>query len=348
MQLGLIARADNSGLGVQTFEFFRHMQPAKTLVIDVGHLYDDRAHTNKWTDRTRYPGAIFAEGWIPDRATICAFLEGLDVVFTAETTYHPHFIDIAHSLNVRVVIQPNWEFYDPRQHPDLWAVPTTWHYDDFPEPKTLLPVPIATDRFLGDFGVFPPLAAGNLPKHFLHVVGRPAVEDRNGTRDLLEALEHVTAEVRVTIRCQQGGYVTGLKPRLRTPKNVTLEIDPGDIENYWDLYTGDVMIMPRRFGGLCLPVNEALGAGMPVIMPDVSPNEWLPTDWLVPAGWQKRFLAKQHVDVYGVNPIDLARKIDQFATDPEFYLKARDEAQRLRAEYSWETLKPRYEEVLHG
>ena len=40
MKIGLIARADRTGLAVQTWEFWRNMQPYKTLVINptwIGH-----------------------------------------------------------------------------------------------------------------------------------------------------------------------------------------------------------------------------------------------------------------------------------------------------------------------
>jgi glycosyltransferase involved in cell wall biosynthesis len=42
-------------------------------------------------------------------------------------------------------------------------------------------------------------------------------------------------------------------------------------EEQQTLYEGfDALIMPRRYGGLCLPMNEALTSGLPVIMSDTS------------------------------------------------------------------------------
>lgn len=326
------------------------MNPDRVLCIDVGHLHNATDHVNKATYRDRYNGydTTFVEGWMPTPQDLYSFLDGLDAVYTAETAYNNALYAIAHDLGVRVVLAPNYEFLDTYARPSVWAAPSLWHYDELPVPKIHLPVPIATDRF-----VKPSLdSVGNpdLDKvSFLHVVGRPAVHDRNGTKDLLDALQYVQSTITVTIRCQRGGYISSLAPDLRTAKNVTLIVDPGDKPNYWDnYYTGDVLIMPRRYGGLCLPVNEALGAGMPVIMPEIPPNNtWLPQDWLVPAGWQSTFQAKRQVDVYGVNPETLATKIDQFA-DPDFLLKARAEADRLRTELSWETLQPLYQKVLHG
>lgn len=321
------------------------MQPERVLVIDVSHLHDNKAHTNKYTDLSRYPNPIVCKGWVPDRGMLKHFLTGLDVVFSAETFYAPQFSDLAHRCKVRTALQCNPEFLNRRDMPDLWIPPTRWMWDTIPEPKTLLPVPIATGRF----AVRDDFPAARPATHFTHIVGRPAVHDRNGTTDLLKALQFVKSEVTVTVRCQQPGYVSGLvhQHRIKTPANVTLRLDSADVPHYWDNYAGDVLVMPRRFGGLCLPVNEALGAGMPAIMPAIEPNtDWLPSEWLVPAVKQGSFMCKQRVDYYSVDVLELAHTIDRFASQPDLYVKARDEASRLRDEYSWDTLKPRYLEVL--
>jgi glycosyltransferase involved in cell wall biosynthesis len=345
VRLGLIARADNSGLGTQCWEFYRHLQPYRVLIIDVSHLHNDTTHTNKRTFLDRYPNPMIFKGWQPTPEMLKQFLSGLDVVFTAESTYGNDLIPLAHRMGVKVVIQPNAEFLDVRQQPDLWAPPTGWLWESIPEPKVLLPVPIATDRFKCEE------TAGRTATNFLHLVGRPAVHDRNGTLDLLQALQHVTADVTVSVRCQTPGYVSGLvhEHNIRTPNNVVLRVDSADVKNYWENYDGDVLLMPRRFGGLCLPVLEALGAGMPCVMPDISPNNtWLPTDWLVPATVQGSFMAKQRVEFHSVDPRDLAQKIDRFATDTGFYTKAKTEALELRDQNSWSTLKPLYIETLEA
>ena len=346
MRLGLIARADNSGLGVQSWEFFRHMRPERVLVIDVGHLHNDTTHTNKATYLDRYPGATVVKGWMPERLTLRSFLSGLSTVFSVETFYSPEVAQLAHRYGVKTVLQCNPEFLNRRESPDLWVPPTRWMWDTIPKNKTLLPVPIATDRFAAPAD-FPTAGSAN---HFLHVVGRPAHLDRNGTADLLKALAFVESAVTVTVRCQQPGYVSGLirEHNIRTPDNVVLRIDSADVENYWDNYAeGDVLVMPRRFGGLCLPQQEALGAGMPVIMPDLSPqNDVLPKEWLVPAAKRGSFMCKQAVRYYSVEPRLLAAAMDRFASDADLYARAKQDALKLRDEYSWTALKPRYEEVL--
>ena len=335
MRLGLIARADNRGLGQQTWAVQRHLHPAKTMVVDCPSMQPLELHTD------RFPGAHIVRG-LPTEYDYGQFLDGLDVVYTAETGYGDLWT-VTNRLGVKTVLHANYEFLDPRDQPTTWAAPSLWNFDRFPAGATHLPVPIETDRFpVTD----KPLTASR----FLHVVGRPAVYDRNGTLDLLQALQHVTAPITVTITCQLPGHVGGLisDHQIRTPDNVTLIVDSVDYDNYWTVYDNQhAMILPRRFGGLCLPANEAIGAGIPVIMPDINPNNtWLPAEWLTPGMVSGDFVAKQHIFVHSTPPQVLAAKIDQLATDNDFYVRALAKAHLLREQFSWETLTPRYREVL--
>jgi len=329
VRLGLIARADNRGLGQQTWEYHRHLKPAKTMVVDCPSAQPLPLRLE------RYPDATVVRG-LPTRQNLREFLRDIDVVLTAECAYNDELYPMADQAGVKTVLALNYEFMDTRVKPTLWLAPSLWHYGDIPAPKRFLPVPVDTDRFT-------PQPAHDGPRRFLHIVGRPAVHDRNGTQDLFQALRHVTADIELTVKCQQPGYVTRLAQHI--PPNVKLRIDEGDVPNYWDNYSGDVLIMPRRFGGLCLPVNEALAAGMPVIMPNISPNEWLPAEWLVDAGWCATFRAKQRVDIYSANHHALAAKIDQF-TDTTFYTAAKVKAADLTKGLSWHTLLPEYQKVL--
>ena len=349
MRLGLIARADSRGLGIQCKAFHDQMRPTKTLVVDCPSA-NPLPLRKDW-----YPEATWVHG-LPGRKDFQGWLDGLDVVYTAETGYgnrtEPAALwDEAARRNVRTVLHANFEFLNRRDRPTIWAAPSPWRLNDFPKGAVHLPVPIETHHFGKRWPEITP--------HFLHIVGRPAVVrvggadvERAGTLDLLQALQHVTEDITVTIRCQQPGYVAGLvrKHRIHTPKNVVLRLNAGDVVNYWELYSeGDVLVLPRRWGGLSLPTNEALGAGMPVIMPDISPNNaWLPRQWLVPARKRGSFMAKQRVDFHAVDPEALAALMDRFATDIQFFAEAREEAARLREAYSWDTLRPRYEKVLTG
>lgn len=335
IQVGLIARADNRGLGTQTWELFRHLKPAKTMVVDIPSVQPLPMRFDRFRD------AVIVQGW-PGTDNMRRFAQDLDVVFTCEIPYHRSIYDF-----VPTVLQYNYEFLDIHgEKPALFAAPSSWHYDDVPwDNKTLLQVPIATERFTMTW--HPPVA-----RRFLHIVGRPAIHDRNGTIDLLQALHYVKSTIRVTIRCQQHNFVKNMlrEYHISVPPNVLLLLDERDRENYWENYADqDVLVMPRRFGGLCLPAQEAIGAGMPVIMPDISPNnDWLPVEWLTPATKHHQFMARNQIDVYRTDPRVLAAKMDQFATDGEFYRATAHTAGLLAHELSWKSLLPAYRKVLES
>lgn len=337
MRIGLIARMDNTGLGIQTWEFFRHMQPAKTMVIDFSAYKKMR----QYPDRYDYPGAVWVMT-IPTPQQIEEFLDDIDVVFTAEIPYSYLLVTRAKERGIPMLIQPNYEFSGwlskknlPR--PDVFGLPSKWHYDDFPEPKIYLPVPIATERFKP--------TKHDSAKSFLHVVGNPAANDRNGTRDLLKALKLVKSPINITISCLVPRHVEDMLRGQVFPRNVKIVTDTTSPDYYWQLYEGhDVLVMPRRYGGLCLPANEAIGANMPVIMPDVSPNnEWLPKAWLTKAEHNFMFgnRAVNNIEVFMTAPEVLAAKIDEFA-QPEFFQSARTAAAKLAEQNSWSKLKGLY------
>jgi len=342
MRIGLIARADSRGLGIQTKAFHDNMAPAKTLVVDCPSIAPLPLR-NDW-----YPAATWTR--IPNAVDINTFLDDIDVVYTAETGYTPLLWDIAEKRGVRTVLHANFEFLNRDDRPTQWLAPSLWRISEWPEGTIHLPVPVEVNRF-------PETDLPDRATNLLHIVGRPTIDrgkdlHRNGTLDFLQALQYVTGKATVTVRCQAENYVTALMANhaVVIPDNIDLRIVHSDIENYWDAYTGQhALILPRRFGGLCLPANEAIAAGIPAIMTDIDPNNtWLPREWLMPAYQTGAIRAKQFVDVYQADPIGLAVKLEQVISDADWYADAKRTARQLRYRMSWDTLKPYYQEVLAG
>lgn len=353
-RIGLIARADDTGLGQQSREFHRHLDPAKTLIVDLTEQSASGKDLTIHPDRFPGEGTSIVRG-IPTDADLELWLDGLDTVFTMETPYNYRLYSLARQRGIKTVLQANWELLDylqdgpHQQHlPDVLALPSTWflpmarHRFSGQMKVTYLPVPIPTDRWNES------LTDTDICRRFLHVAGHPALADRNGTANLLDALRYVRQPVTVTLTCQRPGYLGSLIKPGQDHGNATLVIDSAPRQHYWDLYTGqDAMVLPRRYGGLCLPLNEALGAGMPVIMPDISPNNrWLPPDWLVPAHAENTVLTKTLIDIYYTDPQALAARMDQMAADPDLYARSRQQARFLAQEYSWTALFTYYQEVL--
>ena len=340
MRVGLIARADDTGLGVQTHEFYRHMNPAKTLVIDLSHVNRKKNFYDRYPDaevlkHTPYPetgGTLQPE----TKTAIDSFLEDLDVVFTCETVYDYYLISAAKARGVKVVLQYNFELLDhvrepklPR--PDLFMAPSLWRYDDVKAgPKVFLPVPVDREKI--------PAVPRTEAKTFLHVGGNPAMEDRNGTQVVIDAWDWVKSGANLIVRSQTGNYRT---------RNDKVKVMRGSLPNYSDLYTqGDVFILPRKFGGLCLPLNEALSAAMPIVMTDLSPqNEFLPRDALIPAEKGKEVMTKMMIDVFEPNKGTIAETVDMLNGNPTLVQELSERSDRIADTISWKTLKPLYEDT---
>lgn len=319
MKLGIIVRTDNTGLGYQSRALKRMLNPAKTLEVARG---ED----------------------IPSFARFEAFLDGLTHMITCETPYVYEAWNWAKLMGVKTFCQPNWELFDgliqPNMpHPDQYLMPSRWMLKDMQElfPNTIyLPPPtIASD--------FAKIRAGNLErtgkKRFVHIIGRNAIYDRNGWVSIMDALPFTKSDFELVVYSQQD--MTGYSdPRVK--------YHVYDIEDQTQLYKDfDALILPRRYGGLCLPMNEALISGLPVIMTDVEPNRILPDKWLLPSYISGSFEGRSVIDIHSVQPKDLALKIDEICNLPDYKLRNwKIQAYNLGIKnFSDTILKPKYQDI---
>lgn len=332
-KLGLIARADNGGLGAQTHDLYVHLKPDKTLVVDISHL------TGYPNDFSRYPDGVVAQGFEIQNSVIDSFLEGLDVIFTVECPYNHYLYAKARQMGVKTVEQYNFEWSAFHQHdlpkPDLLLAPSTWRMKEMGKyaPVKYLHVPVDRQMF--------PFKAKHKAKKFLHIAGHRTFGDRNGTAILLEALPYIQSQVEIVIRTQDD------LPRPYTDHRLTIIKE--DVKDRKDLYNDeDVLILPRKYGGLSLQLNEALSLGMPAIMLNIAPqNEFLPKSWLVPAYLKETTMIKLPVDVYECTPEDLAKKIDEMA-GWESLAGSSTAADIIIKERDWAVMRPRYKKMLRG
>jgi imidazoleglycerol phosphate dehydratase HisB len=73
------------------------------------------------------------------------------------------------------------------------------------------------------------------------------------------------------------------------------------------------MVLPRRYAGLCLPMNEALMSALPVFMTDVSPNNFvLPSEWLVKSNSIGTIRTKIRLELFEADLKALAKTIDDY------------------------------------
>lgn len=352
MKVGLIARADRTGLAVQTWAFWRNMNPDRTLVVDLSYC------SGKHPDMALYPGAeLWRTKTYPDTYSepdeqLDAFLDDVDVVFTCETPYNYWLFERAREKGVRTVLQFNYEFLEylvapklPR--PDLFAAPSLWNWNKLVrttgEDSTIhLPVPVDRE-ILERSGA---LRERNQLRQVLHTVGNPAVADRNGTNILLEAIKHVKSPVQFRILAQR---------RFQKPdtyvRDSRVKFDYQGTRDFWDQYKSedDMYVMPRRFGGLCLPINESLALGMPVMMTKCPPNNlWLPDQMLVPGRPSLRIKTRAPLTTVDANPYRLAARIDEFHEHPQLMMEGSRWALGWAEKNSWDALRGEYEAALQG
>lgn len=316
------------------------MQPERTLLVDMGELARGfPVHLD------RYPGATvvhYDRGLLPE-GPVREFLVGLDAVFTVETFYDWRICRWADEAGVATVCQLNPEFMRPVDElparPTRWWAPTSWRLGHLPEGTRVVPVPVAGDRF----PLCPP--ESDEPLRVLHVAGHHAMADRNGTAVVLESLGRLRPPMRVTVATQDARLPSSARGRRG---GIEVQALTGGVRDYWHLYHDqDVLVMPRRYGGLCLPVQEAMAAGLAVVMTDAEPQS---STWpIVPI---RAALSRPKLRCPG-GPLPLATPRPESVAEQLNLLADRD---RLRCQQeqsvewaranTWEMLRPLYQQEL--
>ena len=339
-KLGLIVLANDSGLGNQTRRLTYMLKPERILAIDsTPFSKNTKQHFDWYSEFKGYKCHGF-----PNNHEIDVFIEGLTHVIVCENPLNMQLMDKCNRAGVKLYIQSNYEFCDHLNKdlalPTQFLMPSHWKIQEMKErfgddKVDYLPPPIDPNEFKEareeNF-------AREGKKRFLHVVGTLAANDRNGTLDLLEAIKLCKSDFELVIRSQRElppEYMTDDRRVSYVMENVT---DPQDM--YRDF---DAMILPRRYGGLCLSCDEGLMSGLPVIMPDISPNnELLPKSWLVPAFIKGEFFTRINLKFYQCDIRLLAEKID-WMTEHDFKAEAFEIGYNA---FSPSVLKPLYDNKL--
>lgn len=350
MKIGLLAYSTDTGLGIQTHNFFLNMSPHKTLVVDLEQLNGVKTHHERYMMGQHR----ICKGF-PTNADCQWLTDDVDVVFVCETPLNYELFRIANDKGVVTMLQFNFEFLDYLQNrrktaPTYLLAPSRWRMAEVENlgiaPVAYLPIPVDSSQIKK--------RTISQARTFTHIVGRAAVHDRNGTSSFLGAAKYLTSkfvrpyDLKFKIFIQSlGEHYDQMRKYIETfEKDIDLEVVV-DCEHPKDLYsTGDVLVLPRRYGGLCLPMNEALAAGMPVIMPDISPNSMLPPEWLVPAEKVFDFEARTTIDVYEADIPSLAKKMLEFSDSDLFMASANKNAKHFGEGLSWKNMKETYDRML--
>lgn len=320
MKIGFLARANNRGLGNLSWEFHRHLKPHKTLVLSISKDH---------VDKSRFPGARFAARDCFDTADMKWLVEDIDVLLTIETPYKHELFTLAKQRGVKTALVVMYECLpkeEPKK-PDLYICPSDFDLEEVKDEKhVFLPCPIALDRFKPVKGK----KIDTFVFHNGHGGGKKGF--RNGSDIFFKAIEHVKSDAKFLVYSQ-------IPLDVEEYDNVKVVIK--DVPNYFDLWgEGHVYVHPHRFNGLCMPIQEALACGMPVITTkfglyaDMMPEEWT----IEPTKKYRKSIFQREIDIYEMDPKDLAKKID------EFYGKPLDteESLGIAKDLSWENWGEQY------
>lgn len=200
MRIGLICRADRSGLGYQTRALAKLLKPSKVMIID-STPFNSREQNFQWYKDI--PDRTISHGFITDEEAK-DWLEGMDILVTCEIPYNDKLFAIARQRGIKTVLQPNPEFnlHFQNKHlpkPDAFFLPSSWYQKETeyllksyycPPPIDLRPRFKPVDKKPGSLNI-------------LHIAGRRAAFNRNGTDLLLKAAQDVPGLNVTIIKPQQ-------------------------------------------------------------------------------------------------------------------------------------------------
>lgn len=315
------------GIGVSRRKS-RHGEDMTVGLYKNQYMYLDMARRN-WVD---HDGIV----WCPTTPNGSWLARRRGTIFytgnSAETFYDDHkLIPRAHGNGIRTVVyaMPElapWTYDSSIPVPRLITVPTSWRLDTMPANTQLLPMPVARDRLPAD--------ERREVKHLYHVQAA-AMLDRNGTQILLDALEHIVSDdLTLTIRVNGDGP----SPMVPVGTRVHIEVVMSPEVDYWDSYPEgiDLLVQPRRYGGLSLPVQECASLGVPTVCLATDPYASEAFTTTIPATSARDSRMKGGmVPVQSGDPRSLARAIDYLVEHPEVQHTASIEAGVWAESHSW-------------
>lgn len=339
-RLGIVARADAGGLASQSLEVCRHLDPELVLLVDLG----SRGRGPSIPGRYANHDVIRSTGPRLEPRKVRQFLSGVDVVFSIETFYDG-LVEEARARKVERVLSVNPELFRGAldQHADRYLLPTPWRADRLPVTAEVLPQPVSLDRF--DARV----PERTDPPTFVHVPA-PAMLDRNGTEAVLEAVSLTREAFRLLITGPVSSGYDGTT--WSAGERATVEMLPHTEREWWEVYPpeAEALILPRRYGGLSLPMLEAAAAGMAVVTTDLEPQrQWFPHESLVPCPSATPVgMRGGRFPVHTVDALVLAARLDELARDALLRYRLGKEARAWAEENSWERWLPAWQRALRG
>jgi len=264
--------------------------------------------------------------WFPNRVnSIEELLDQCESLLFFETPFEWKVIVRAREKGVRTVFMPMFECtrYPLPYQPDLVISPSLLDQKYYPDSE-FIQVPVDVNWRLR-----------TKAEVFVHNAGNGGLGGRNGTRELLEAMQYVKSPIKLIVRSQIP-ITEYTDPRIFYEYNV-------DRKDLWN--DGDVFIFPEKFNGLSLPLQEAFASGMLVMCGNRFPmNTWLPKEPLIPVDHYTKEKIAVEFECAQFDPKIIAEKIDEWYNKDitQFSLDGRDWAKNN----SWKKKREIYKKLL--
>jgi hypothetical protein len=266
------------GLGSMTEDFCRAMKPERVIIIDRqnGQTVDPQGMglTNyQVVTQTQWNGA--------SKFQLAEYIGGTGMTVVGfEIFYRDDFCQVMKGLGVRTVLFPMWE-WTPCS--DLSAdVLVNLSDTDQNYPGQIDPsYPGQKQGVRYDWPASPAVRDPHRvihwpPRTFVHFAGN-ASNNRDGTRQVLEAATYLRDTDAKLVVYASFSLTSDFSYDVSSP----IEVRPA-VTNRIDLLRGaDCVVCPRRLPGHSLPISEATGEGIPVIVQDLP--DWRSYPYRVPS-----------------------------------------------------------------
>jgi hypothetical protein len=332
VKVGSVVLATEQGLGHLAKSFYDAGVVTHPIVI---------THSSRATHASWYPERAERVDCIGELGSrrIRTLVEQMDCMLFFETPFDWQLIKTCRGARVKTALVPMYECHPEKQpfSPDLYVCPSLLDLDYFPTScrhcgggRRSVHVPVPVD------GV--EWRQRRRARTFVHNAGHGGLRGRNGTEQVIAALQHVKSDAKFIIRSQSDKYVA-------TKSGIRVEGPVSRGELYDE---GDVFLFPDKFDGLSLPLQEASAAGMLVMASDRYPaNAWLPRPPLIPVSGYRRARVSSgclEFDEAIVDPRDIAATVDAwYDRDITEYSQS---GRVWASANSWAALKPAYTKIL--
>lgn len=333
LRVGSLGYATMQGLGLLAKAFYDNRIVTDFMIINHGR-------------RDTHPE------WYPDAEQITSlrdanqfrrmkqFCSKQDVMLFFETPFRWDLIEHCRQSGVKTFLMPMYECM-PKQlpaQPDRFLCPSLLDLRYFPERSEFIPVPVDQRWHWRERA-----------KVFVHNAGHGGLRGRNGTRELVDALQYIESDAQIIIRTQSQEVFNEIEPLVAAQSSrVDVHLSCGTIPSDKLYKEGDVFIFPEKFNGLSLPLQEARASGMLVMATDRFPmNTWLPREPLIPVHRYDEASVGGPCVIYEeavITPKAIAAKIDEWYNQDIFEYS--HSALAWADTMSWRTLAPLYLKAL--